>query len=421
MKPSPRLLVAAIILILAIPAWRGSADGLSTLYSDVSAFFSADDNAGLTTFRSLLVPMGGLSEGMGMASTSVYRDSSYFEANPAASSLLDQTELAVYHNNWIADSAVESAVYTIRRKDLGFGLMGKWLYLKFPQTDQYGDTLAVGYYSEAILGLNISYNFFSGYNFSGLALGATLKGAYRAVPSVITDAAGNSAGAVMVDLGALIRFNSPGLKFYSSRNKNCAFGLAIKNLGPAVQGDPLPTVVSAGLSYSPIRPLLFSFDLSKYINLVDLSLSEKNLIWAFGVEGNLTNAVKMTGGFLLKGANPRLSLGSIFDLPPLSLNVNYTLDLTTQLRDFNRLSATVTIKLGDLGRADLAKKVDSLYLDGLEAYAKGLTAEARALWQEAVRLNPRFDPAIESLRALESAQRLLETMLKAQESQGKGK
>lgn len=413
MKPTPRLVVAAIVLISALTAQRGMALDLSGLYANVSAFFEPDSNAGLTAFRSLLVPMGGLSEGMGMASTAVFRDSSYFEANPAASSLLDQTELAVYHNNWISETQVESAVYTIRRNDFGFGLMGKWLYLKFNQYDEYGYSLGAGYYSEAILGLNVSYNLFSGYNFTGLALGATLKGAYRAVPSTISYAAGNSAGAAMVDLGALVRFDV--FKFYSSRNKNSAFGLAIKNVGTTSLGEALPTVVSAGLAYSPIKPLLFSFDLSKYLNLQDPSLSEKNLIWAFGAEANLTDAVRMTGGFLLKGANPRFTLGSIFDIPPLSVNVNYTLDLTTQLSNFNRLSATVTMKLGDLGRADLAKKVDSLYLSGLEAFARGDSATAAGFWREALKLNPRFDPALESLKALEGTQNLLEDIKNIQQ------
>jgi hypothetical protein len=408
MKRAGLLLVAFLTLV---PSLRGEAQGLSGVYQAISDYFNPDPNAGLTAFRSLLIPMGGLAEGMGQAYTAASRDSSYFESNPAASSLLPQTELAVYHNNWIADTKIEGSVYTIRLGDLGLGIYGKWLYLDFPQFDQFGNATSDGYYSEAIMGVNVAYNFLAGYNFAGIALGATLKGAYRVVPSSITEAVGNSAAAIMGDFGGLVRFNF--LKFYSSRSKNCAFGLAIKNLGPPVQDEPLPTVASAGISYSPLRPLTFAFDLSKPINLVDPSSSEA-FIWAFGVSGSLTDYFKLDGGFLLKGGNPRLSLGTSFNIDLVRLTVNYTLDLTTQATPFNRISVEASFALGDLGRADLAKKVDNLYLSGLDAYAKGDTAAAAAAWAEALKIDPRFDPAKESLKALQGFQNLLDSINKAQ-------
>lgn len=401
----------AVVLICAflslVPVARGSAQVLPTIYEALSSYFDPDPYAGLTAFRSLLIPMGGLAEGMGQAYTAASRDSSYFESNPAASSLLPQTELAVYHNNWIADTKIEGAVYTIRLKDFGLGFYGKWLYLDFPQYDEYGDAVGDGYYSEAIVGINLSYNLLAGYNFPGLALGVTVKGAYRAVPSSIAEYVGNSAAAIMGDFGMMLRFNL--LKFYSSRGKNCSFGLAIKNLGLPVLDEPLPTVASAGLAWSPIRPLTLSFDVSKPINLVNPSESE-SWIWALGIEGNLTDFFHLYGGFLLKGGNPRLSIGTSFDVDLVRLSINYTLDLTTQLTPFNRISVEASFSLGDLGRADLAKKVDNLYVIGLDAYARGDTAAAAAAWKEALAIDPRFDPARESLKALEGMQNLLDSI-----------
>ena len=405
MKRAAFLLAAALTLL---PAAAGNAQTtVAQLYSDFSAFFNPDPNAGLTAFQSLLIPMGGLAEGMGQAYTAAARDSSYFEYNPAASSILDQTELAVYHNNWIADTRIEGTVYTMRFKDLGLGFMGKWLYLDFPQVNQYGEAVADGYYSEVTAGINASYNFLAGYNFAGLAVGATLKGAYRAFPAAITDAAGNSAGAIMADFGALARFNF--LKYYSSRTKNLALGLALRNFGPPVLGEPLPTEACAGLSYSPTRPLTFSFDVVKPINLVDPSQSE-TWSWSLGVVGNLTDFFQLDGGLLIKGGNPRITIGTSFDIDLIRLNVNYTLDLTTQLTPFNRISVSAAFALGDLGRGDLAKKVESLYLTGLEAYARGDAAAAAAAWREALSIDPRFDPAKESLKALEGTQKLLDTI-----------
>jgi tetratricopeptide (TPR) repeat protein len=398
-----RFLLALGLIVLS----RGGiyAQTAAEVYQSLSEYFGfgVDANAGLTTFPSLSIPMGGIAEGLGMATTALAQDSSYFEANPAASSLLPSAELAVYHNNWIADTRIESAVYTVRYKDLGIGAACKWLYLPFTSYDQYGDREGSGYYSEAIAAFNISYNFFSGYYFNGLALGATAKAAYRSVPAAAVGealAAGNSALGVMADFGALTRFNF--LKFYSSRSPNCSFGLALRNLGPPVLEEPLPTVASAGFGFSPLRPLTILLDVSKPINLVDPSASG-GFIYATGAELAMTNSFGLHAGFLLKGGNPRLSVGSSFVLDVVKLTLNYTLDLTTQLTPLNRVSIAAAFNLGDGGRAELAKKVESQYLIGLDAYARGDTDAAVAAWREALKLDPRFDPARESLRVIQGS------------------
>jgi hypothetical protein len=378
-----RLLALALLLLALLPSARGQAL-ISDFYQLVS-FLNPDPNSGLTTFPSLLIPMGGLQEGMGTAYSAVGKDSSYFESNPAASSSLEYTELAVYHNNWIADTRIEGAVYTIRYKGLGFGAGGKWLYLYFPATDDFGGRNGAGYYSEAMVGFNVSYNFFSSYNFNGLALAAT---------------AGNSGLGLMVDGGLLTRFNA--LKFYPSRSKNCGLALTLKNFGPPVLRDPLPTRATFGLAYSPLRPFTFSLDLTQPINLAALAKSERPY-FAVGILANVTSFFRLQGGLLMKGADPRISLGSSFELELMRVSVNYTLDLTTQFTPLNRISIQASFALGDGGRADLAKKVDTLYLNGLDAYARGDNKGAVVYWTEAVRLDPTFDPAQESLLVVQAA------------------
>lgn len=405
MKRLPLLMACIALGFTTLPA---SADTWSDLYASISEWLSPDPHSGQTTFRSLLIPMGGLAEGLATACTAVAKDSSYFEANPAASCMLDYTELAIFHNNWIADTKIEGAVYTIRYKGLGFGAGGKWLYLPFTAYDEYGDRSGAGYYSEAMAGFNASYNFFPGYYFGGIGLGATGKLAYRSMPTVDDDStSGNSAVAAMVDLGLLSRFNL--LKFYSARTKNSAIGLALKNLGPSVLGDPLPTTATFGLSYSPIRPLLVTLDVTKPINLVDIGDSER-LYVAGGALLEVTDFFKVQGGLLIKGGNPRFSIGSSFDVELVRLTVNYTLDLTTQIAPLNRISIQAAFSLGDLGRADLAKKVDTLYLNGLEADARGDIAAAISYWTEALKLDPTFDPARESLKTAQGTVDLQKTM-----------
>ncbi len=385
----------AVTAALCLSTPMAGAQAIPSAYQAVINWLNPDPNTGLTTFRSLLIPMGGLAEGLGTAYTAVVKDSSYFEYNPAVSSSLDATELAIFHNNWIADTKIEGAVYTIRYKGLGFGAAGKWLYLPFTAYDDFGQRSGSGYYSEAMTGFNVSYNFLRGYYFPGFAIGATGKLAYRSMPAVDDGStAGNSSIAIMLDGGLLTRFNF--LKFYSSRSKNLSLGFTVKNIGPPVLGDPLPTIATLGLAYSPIRPLVMSLDLSQPINLRDLKRSE-NFFAALGAYLQVTDFFQFQGGFLVKGGNPRISVGSSFAVESMRLNVNYTLDLTTQFTPLNRISIQAAFDLGDLGRAELAKRVDTLYLSGLDADARGDIAEAIAYWSEAIKLDPTFDPARESL------------------------
>lgn len=402
-------IVSAIVLATACLSRAGAE---SDIYYIISNILNIDRNAGRTTMRSLLVPMGGLAEGMGGAFTAVSSDSSYFEVNPAASSGLEFTELSVFHNNWIADTKIEGAVYTIRYKNLGFGVGGKWLYLPFASMDQYGDPVGAGYYSESMAGFNVSYNLFPGFYFSGLSVGATGKLAYRSMPAVESGyTRGNSALGIMLDAGLLSRFNF--LKLYSSRSKNFSIGLALKNLGPPVQDDPLPTVATAGISYQPLRPLTLAIDATQPIDLSDLSKSE-SFYAAAGALLQVTDFFKVHGGLLVKGGNPRVSIGSTFDVELARITVNYTLDLTTQLSPLNRISIQAVFSLGDLGRADLSKRVDSLYLSGLDAYAKGSIDMAVSMWSEALSLDPTFDPARESRDAAQASLELKKTMAELQ-------
>jgi len=88
--------------------------------------YGIDNNAGLTTFPILNIPMGGRSEGMASAFTAVSDDVSFIEYNPAGSSMLTKSEIAFFHNNWIADSKMEGlpmppvlGIWELRREQNG--------------------------------------------------------------------------------------------------------------------------------------------------------------------------------------------------------------------------------------------------------------------------------------------------------------
>ncbi len=388
-----------LVSIIAFNSFLINALDIASFYSGVAdnAEAFADPNTGLTVFPMLLVPVGGRYEGMGTAFTAVSDDSSFLEANPSASSLLNYTELSVLHNNWIADTSIEGLVYTVRFNELGIGFGGKFLYVPFTGYDTWGAREVGAYYSESLATINISYNFFSGYRFYGLAVGTNVKFAYRSVPNVLVPAGyeSQSAIAALLDIGALTRFNF--LKFYPARSKNFSVGLVIKNLGPRVQSENLPTRLTAGIAYSPLRPVTLSYDLDLPLHFgldaAGLVRTWESLSMAGGIEVVLTDFFSMQGGFNYRGANPRISLGAAVDLPGVSLTVNYTLDMTTTFEPFDRFSIEARLNLGDRGRMAARAKVDELYLAGIEAFADGNLDEAIRLWREALAIDPSFTPA----------------------------
>jgi hypothetical protein len=400
--------ILAIFLFFSL-LFSVSADDSQDSYGDAADYldgvYGIDDNAGLTAFPLLNIPIGGHSEGMAGAFSAICDDVSFIEFNPAGSSMLEKSELAFFHNNWIADVKIEGIAYAARFNNFGVAAGMKWLYMPFTEYNYYGDRVSNGYYSEGVAILNASYNFLSGYYFSGVSLGMNVKGAFRIMPDY-TDAQDNiiagsgisqSAAMAMVDIGLLTRFNF--LKGYSSRDKNASAAVVIRNLGPPSLDEPLPTVAGAAISYKPIRQMTFAFDFMLPLNLTDISLSELPY-GAFGLSVNITKFLSMHSGVLVKPGSSRITVGSAVKMEKISFDVNYTLDLLTQLQPLNRISLAVRFDLGDRGRGDKSDRIIELYLLGLEAYSRGNYADARLCWEEALRLNPKYEPAQECLDML---------------------
>lgn len=429
MKNFNKLPVFAFSIIIFLIGNYASSLDLNGIDSKMADMFSAyiDKNEGLTTFRSLNIPVGGRAESLGTACTALSDDICFFDYNPAVSSVLPQTEFAVFHNAWIADSAIETIATTSRNGNLGYGAQLKCFYVPFSEYNMFAEKVAASYYSETSAAFNLSYNFLAGYNFKGIAVGTTLRAAYRSMPDY-TDNDSNqiisgsgkkqSAVACMTDLGLLFRFNVA--KFFVDRNPNLNVGLSVNNLGAAYTGfgdaiirdDSLPTRISLGISYRIFAPILITTEFRKPVNIFDFSASES---WSAGggVEIGITRFFSLESGFLLQGGNPRISLGSEFDVKSVQMGVCYTFDLTSSQNPINHISLSAKLKLGDKGRAKIQQLVDKYYIEGLKLYADGNLAEAVLSFDKAIDLDKRFDPAIEAKivakRFLE-AQQTLESM-----------
>ena len=428
MKKASLLLYTIFLLCLSSNLAVGQTfnhNRYGSLADYLNSIFGLDPNVGLTAFPILNIPMGGRSEGMAGAFAAVADDISFLQYNPAGSSMLANTELALFHNNWIADTNIGALAWASRRNELGFAAGIVWLYLPFTEYNMYGQRVAAGYYSEGVGTLNISHNFFRSYSFGGISLGANLKTAFRIVPD-FTDAddQGNNQGQLiagsgrsqstamaMFDVGMLTRFNF--LKTYYSRDFNTSLALVFRNLGPPAMGEPLPSALVAALGYRPIRPLLFSFDFTMPMNFMNFSLSERPF-WALGFAADVTSFLSVRTGFMAKTGNARITVGSAVHLRNMSIDMNYTLDLLTQLQPLNRVSVGVRLNLGDQGRQVRRDKVDELYLLGIDAYSVMDFESARSFWEEALSMDPRFTPARDGLNLI---QRTLDTEERIREMQ----
>lgn len=389
-------------------------------YTDISTsladtFYNlTGKNEGTTSFRSLQIPIGGRAESLGSSYTGLANDVSYIDFNPAASSILTETELSVFHNSWIADSAIETLAGTTRFGNLGLGGKVSCFYVPFSEYDSFGTKVTGNYYSETTGALNISYNIKPGYTFKGLAIGSNLKVAWRSIPDYSDNDTGEiisgsgleqSALALMADIGIMLQFNIA--KFYISREPNFKIGLSTNNLGIALTGfqsdkgiiidDGLPSSVGIGFSYKCIRPLTFTFEIRQPFDLQNITDYQIFSIGT-GIELKITSFFSILSGFQLKGGNPRISLGSEFELFKMRLNVNYTLDLTSSLNPINHISLSAKLILGDKGRAEKQKQIDILYNQGIASFAKRDFEKAIEYWQEVLKINKYFDPAITGIK-----------------------
>ena len=111
--------------------------------ADIFATLVSGDE-GLTTFRSLNIPMGGRAEALGTAYTGLADDISFIDYNPAGSALLEKTELAFFHNAWIADSALETLAWSSRYAHLGLGAALKFFYVPFTEYNMFGERVSGG-------------------------------------------------------------------------------------------------------------------------------------------------------------------------------------------------------------------------------------------------------------------------------------
>ena len=413
-----KILTFFTLLLLGMqPVFSADISDLSEFLIDFG-YIESSKNEGITSFRSLLIPVGGRSESLGSAYTGLCDDAGYINYNAAASCILNETQASAFHNSWIADSKMDTLVFTTRIDNVGFGFQAGCLYMPFTEYNIFGERVNASYYTETNFAANISYNFLAGYDFKGLALGATVKAAFRSMPdytdndtdAIITLSGLEQSGVgIMADVGMMLQFNF--LKFFASRTPNVRIGLSAQNLGAAFTGigsssglkidDPLPTFFAAGMSCQFLPVITATFDIKQPVDLFHPTQYQMFSVSA-GVILAFTKQFNLLLGAEVKGGNPRFSVGSELQLINARFNFNYTLDLTSSFNPINRISLSAKILLGDRGRAERQKIIDDLYLQGLEYYANSEWENAIEKWEQVLLINKRYDPAILGIESAKS-------------------
>jgi len=378
----------------------------ATPYSSISKTFDLFRSAyeGETSFRSLLIYPGGRMAGLNGAFTALSNDITFLESNPAASATLKNTELAFFHNAWIGDSHLDSFSYAMRSNNLGYGASLRCFYIPFTEYGSYGERFSSGYYSETFATFNISYNFFEGYKFKGMSIGANIKGGIMSFPPFQGQEEKEEASTTLkkknamkelsfiflVDLGMQLRWDF--FKKFNSREPNMFFGVALKNLGPPIKGNIAPALLSCGFAYQPVKILTFTFDAFFPINVIDIKRSGKPF-FSTGMMFSIGKHFNLLSGLAIKGGNPSFTFGGELNFSKVQINANYTLDLSTQSTALNHIILGMKIVLGDRGRGAREDEIERMYIEGLKLYEQKKYEEAIKVWEEVLKLNSYFEPA----------------------------
>jgi tetratricopeptide (TPR) repeat protein len=103
----------------------------------------------------------------------------------------------------------------------------------------------------------------------------------------------------------------------------------------------------------------------------------------------------------MEASNPTISLGAAITLGTLALTMNYNLDLSGSLSPLDKFSVQAKFELGDSGRLARFQQAEALYLQGVEEFANGNYDKAIALWEQVLKLDPKYQPAADDIRTVQ--------------------
>ena len=85
--------------------------------------------------------------------------------------------------------------------------------------------------------------------------------------------------------------------------------MAVKNLGFPVKGESPPAQISTGFAWQVFTPVILALEIQQPLNLTDIREIEYPYL-GMGLDFKFADFFSMQAGFMIKGGNPRISLGS---------------------------------------------------------------------------------------------------------------
>ena len=149
-----------------------------------------------------------------------------------------------------------------------------------------------------------------------------------------------------------------------------------------------------------LKPLTISFDFTQPFNFL-APTDYLNPYFHLGVAVQFTDFLELLFGLQLKGAKPTISTGLEFELTNIRINLNYSLDFTSSLTPFNRFSLSTKLLLGDKGRKERKDTITEIYKAGLIYYQNAEWESAIRTWEEALKMDKHYDPAILGIKSAE--------------------
>ncbi len=231
------------------------------------------ENAGTNVLTFLTVPLDARSVGFGNAGSGRQNGVYGVLENPSSLGYIENAEAMISYHPIILDVRAGNMGYARRYEGVGV-FAGNLTYLSSGEIEEYENRSGAPYKTGRVfnpfsLALGATY---AREVFSGMAVAATLKGIY--------DNLGAPSEDPLEDRTDRGEYRALGLGFdlgwqYRTFADRLCYGVHLKNVGVLVSGytdkydgEPLPTEVSAGVSYNPryVSALQLAFDLRKAID-----------------------------------------------------------------------------------------------------------------------------------------------------------
>ena len=396
-------------IVLLCGSARGlSAQDTSTPFLDGLHAF-AYPNIGPDFFPAVDLHTGGVCEQYAGACSALVDGVTFFERNPAASSLIyGAPYINLAHRNYFLDSSTQTVGIAHTINQFGFGFGFRYVYSAISSYDNNEVYQGVFSPTEILFGVNFSYNILRAPPIDGISVGINVKGALDVVPVRATTT--TDAGAVLADVGILFTVNA--LKIIDFPRPNIGVALTYRNVGAVFTDEviPAPGALAFGFSYAPIQHIMVTSDVE--FTLSDLNTARISDITRFsaGIGIFPIDIIELGVGFHINSSQYFFTAGLSVTILGIQIRFIQNFDVLNNFEELDNFSISIALKAQGTIAPDRRSSVQKLYLQSLEAFLAADFDTAILLINNALLVSPNYQPAInlkEQIIALQAVNELL--------------